>query len=191
MCPLNRNIRWIEVSAPRRSAMYYSNWKFNRYLVNCPLNGRCPLFRLSVNRGSTVHQTLMRFTPISTSWLRGCSAGAWWSVYWHSYHLFQRSQRYYSCCFLVIDGHSSFRAQLVAVQKVRSTKLGASLPLWSDTFSEFLTNSCLCSFFKENCYTLLPTHLQLMCHPSTCTDEWLPTASTLYPSVFPAKKHMR
>ena len=34
--------------------MYYSNWKFNWYLVKCSLNGQCPLFRLSVNRGFTV-----------------------------------------------------------------------------------------------------------------------------------------
>ena len=86
---------------------------------------------------------LMRFTEIHTNQhvlnhgfvvaLLAC--GGQWSAYWRSYHLFQCSQRYYSCCFLVIDGHSSFRAQLVVVQKVRSTKLGASLPLWSGTFS--------------------------------------------------------
>ena len=40
------------------SAMYYSNWKFNQYLIKCLLNGRCPLFRLSINRGSTVHTLL-------------------------------------------------------------------------------------------------------------------------------------
>ena len=49
LCPLNRDVRWIEVSAARRSAMYYSNWKFNKYLVKCPLNGWCLLFRLSVS----------------------------------------------------------------------------------------------------------------------------------------------
>ena len=27
----------------------------------------------------------------------------------------------------------------------------------------------------------------VMCHPSMCTDEWHPAASTLCPSVFPAK----
>ena len=30
--------------------------------------------------------------------------------------------------------------------------------------------------------------LQLMCNFSTCTDEWHPAASTLCPSVLPAKK---
>ena len=34
--------------------MYYSNRKFDRYLMKCPLSGQCALFRMSTNRGSTV-----------------------------------------------------------------------------------------------------------------------------------------
>ena len=34
---------------------------------------------------------------------------------------------------------------------------------------------------KNNCYPVLPTHLQLMCHLSTCTDGWRQTTSTLSP----------
>ena len=30
--------------------------------------------------------------------------------------------------------------------------------------------------FCYHCYTMLPTHSQLMCYPSTCADEWRPTA---------------
>ena len=52
----------------------------------------------------------------------------------------------------------------------------------------FIINSFLCSFFNNNCYVVPPMHLQFMCHPSMCTDKWLPRASTLCPSVFPANK---
>ena len=51
----------------------------------------------------------------------------------------------------------------------------------------FLMNSCLYSFNK-NCYMVLPTYLLLMRHPSTCTNEWLSTASTLCPIGLLRKK---
>ena len=43
--------------------------------------------------------------------------------------------------------------------------------------------------YFNNLLCLLLTHLQLMCHPShVCTDEWLPTASTLCPLSLSHKK---
>ena len=90
-------------------------------------------------------------------WLCDCSAGAWWLAYWHSYHLFQRSQRYCRCCLLVIDNHSSFRAQLV-VQKVRSTYTGLNCYLWLlpclagclVVAVTFVTNGLSTLFFSTN-----------------------------------------
>ena len=35
---------------------------------------------------------------------------------------------------------------------------------------------------------VLPLHLRLTHYPSVCTEEWCPTANTLCPSVFSAKK---
>ena len=41
----------MEVSTVRRVLMYYGNREINPCLSKCPLNGRCPLSRMSVNRG--------------------------------------------------------------------------------------------------------------------------------------------
>ena len=58
---------------------------------------------------------------------------------------------------------------------------------WKKIFSTFLFMLFFaCS--KNNCYPVLPTHLQLMCHLSTCTDGWRQTASTLCLLTLPSKQ---
>ena len=42
--------------------------------------------------------------------------------------------------------------------------------------------------FNNSCYTVQSMHQQLMCHPSTSTDEWCPTACTLCLFSLPCKK---
>ena len=77
-------------------------------------------YQLITSNANEIH-TNQHVLSRDVYWLRGCSAGrvvVCILAFVTSYH---RSQRYYSCCFLVIDGHSSLRAQLVVVQKVRST----------------------------------------------------------------------
>ena len=61
--------------------------------------------------------------------------------------------------------------------------LSASASIYSaiPTFGRFLLKSFKFLVFAPFCYVVLPTHLQLMHHPSTCTDEWHPTANTLCP----------
>ena len=66
----------------------------------------------------------------SVYWLHGCSAGAWWSAYWCLYHLFQRLQRCCNCCFLVVDGHFSFRAQLLLFRRLGARLQDSIFYLW-------------------------------------------------------------
>ena len=51
-------------------------------------------------------------------------------------------------------------------------------------FDFCIENACLCWLLLNNVTKRCThAHLQLMCHPSTCTDEWCPTANTLLLSV--------
>ena len=84
-------------------------------------------YQLITSNANKIH-TNQHIMNHDVCWLCGCPAGTWWLAYWCSYCLFQHSQRYYSCCFLVIKVRSSFRAQLV--QKVGSTYTGLCCYLW-------------------------------------------------------------
>ena len=50
--------------------------------------------------------------------------------------------------------------------------------------SHFVNMSC----FNKICYTVPPTHLQLMCHPSMCANEWHPTPNTVCLLSLPHRK---
>ena len=104
----------------------------NRTIIQIPI-GKVFItilcYQLITSNANKIH-TNQHMLSHDVYWLHGCSVGVWWLAYRCSYHLFQCSQRYCSCCFLIVVGHFTFRAQLVVVQKVRSTITGLNCYLW-------------------------------------------------------------
>ena len=132
----------------------------NRTIIQIPI-GKVFItilcYQLITSNANKIH-TNQHMLSHDVYWLHGCSVGVWWLAYRCSYHLFQYSQRYCSCCFLIVVGHFTFRAQLVVVQKVRSTITGLRRRLHDSVFN---TKTNICSPFWPSVYTqMMKTHTQ-------------------------------